>query len=129
VATDASFLWNFHFAGKKKKGDVIELVQLDDAKYSGKALVVTHLGLRLSQSMRMELQEYRQDAAKKAWAKTVRRGEAFSAGMLDHTNSWILADYDSRSGIVFEAGTRPSLELTFGSGDLEVWAEGYWALK
>jgi hypothetical protein len=84
----ASQIWNFHFEGKRKRGDVIELLQLDDPKYGGPPL---------------------------------------SAGFLDSTSEWIVVNYDSNTGIVFAPATRPSLELTFGSGDLEIWAEGYWA--
>ncbi len=128
-----SRVWNFHYAGKKRRGDVIELVQLDDAKYGGKALVITHLEMRIPQSMRLQLEEFWQEPDKKqrdgkpAWARRVIRGEAFSAGVLDSTSEWILANYDSTTGIAFASATRPSLEVTFGSGDLEIWAEGYWA--
>ncbi len=132
-APSASGIWNYHYEGKKRRGDVIELVQLDDPKYSGKALVITHLEMRLPQSMRIELEEFRQEPDKKqrdgkpAWARKVRRGAAFSAGFLDSTSEWIIVNYDSNTGIVFDAGTRPSLELTLGGGELEIWAEGYWA--
>jgi len=128
----ASQLWNFHFEGKKRRGDMIELVQLDDPKYGGKALVMTHLELRIPQSMRVQLWEYwqepdkRQRDAKPQWARRVLRGEAFSAGKIDSTSDWIIVNYDSTTGIVFAPATRPSLELTFGGGNLEVWAEGYW---
>lgn len=129
----ASQIWNFHFAGKKRRGDVIELVQLDDAKYGGKALVVTHLEMRIPQSMRVQLEEFWQELDKKqkdgkaAWSRRTVRGEAFSAGVIDSTSEWILVSYDSNTGIVFAPATRPSLEITFGGGDLEIWAEGYWA--
>jgi hypothetical protein len=132
-APDASHIWNFHFEGKKKRGDVIELVQLDDPKYSGKALVITHLELRLSQSMRTELELFWQETDKKQrdgkpmWTRKVLRGEAFSAGFIDSTSEWIIVNYDSNTGIVFAPFTRPSIEITFGAGDMEVWAEGYWA--
>jgi hypothetical protein len=127
-APDASHLWNFHFVGRKKRGDVIELEQLDDPKHSGQALVVTHLELRLRQSMRMEIVEFRPDPKKKQsdgkpmWEKITRRGEAFSAGFLDSTSEWLIANYDSRTGTIFDPGTRPSLEVTFGSGEIEIWA-------
>jgi hypothetical protein len=129
----ASGIWNFHFAGKKRRGDVIELVQLDDPKYSGKALVLTHLEMRIPNSMRIELEEFRQDPDKKQrdgkpfWTRNVRRGWAFGTGILDSTSEWIMVNYDSNTGMVFDPGTRPSVELTLGSGDLEIWAEGYWA--
>ena len=132
-APNASRIWNFHFAGKKRRGDVIEMAQLDDPKYGGKALVVTHLEMRIPQSMKIELEEFRQEADKKqrdgkpAWARKVRRGTPFSAGILDSTSEWIIVNYDSNTGILFDPGTRPSLELMLGSGELEIWAEGYWA--
>jgi hypothetical protein len=132
-APAASQLWNYHYEGKKRRGDVIELAQLDDPKYGGKSLVITHLEMRIPNSMRIELEEFRQEPDKKqrdgkpAWARKVRRGAAFSAGFLDSTSEWIIVNYDSNTGIVFDAGTRPSLELTLGGGELEVWAEGYWA--
>jgi len=132
-APAASQLWNYHYQGKKRRGDVIELAQLDDPKYGGKALVITHLEMRIPNSMRIELEEFRQEPDKKqrdgkpAWARKVRRGAAFSAGFLDSTSEWIIVNYDSNTGIVFDAGTRPSLELTLGGGELEVWAEGHWA--
>ncbi len=131
--TDASLIWNFYYTGKRNKGDVIELVQLDDPSCSGKALVITHIEICMPQSTRMELQEYRKDPEKKregklAWSKEVRRGEALtSTGFRDSTSQWLLAGYGSLTGIVFDPGTRPSLEVTFGGGDVEVWAEGYWA--
>jgi len=129
----ASQIWNFHFEGKKKRGDVIELAQLDDPKYGGKALVITHLEMRIPQSMRFEVEEFWQEPDKKqrdgkpAWARRVLRGSAFSAGILDSTSEWIIVNYDSNTGIVFAPATRPSIELTFGNGELEIWAEGYWA--
>jgi hypothetical protein len=134
-APDASHLWNFHFAGRKKRGDVIEMAQLDDPKHSGHALIVTHMELRLRQSMRMELVEFRPDAKKKQpdgkpmWNKTTRRSEAFSAGVIDSTSEWVMVNYDTYTGTVFDPGTRPSLEVTFGSGEIEIWAEGYWATR
>lgn len=132
-APSASRIWNFHFAGKKRRGDVIEMAQLDDPKHGGKALVVTHLEMRIPNSMKIELEEFRQEPDKKqrdgkpAWARKVRRGYPFSAGILDSTSEWIIVNYDSNTGILFDPGTRPSLELTLGSGELEIWAEGYWA--
>jgi hypothetical protein len=129
----ASALWNFHFLGKKRRGDVVELIQLDDPKFSGKALVMTHLEMRMPQSIRLELTEYWQEPDKKqrdgkpAWARKPVRSDRFSAGVLDSTSEWLIANYDSNTGIVFDANTRPSLEVTFGSGDIEIWAEGYWA--
>jgi hypothetical protein len=133
VAPSAAGIWNYHYAGRKRRGDVIELVQLDDPKYGGKSLVITHLEMRIPNSMRMELEEFRQDPEKKQrdgkplWVRKVRRGDPFSAGILDSTSEWIIVNYDSNTGMVFEPGTRPSLELTLGGGELEVWAEGYWA--
>jgi hypothetical protein len=129
----ASHLWNYHFVGKKKRGDVIELVQLDDPKYGGKALVVTHLEMRLPQSMRVDIEEFWQEPAKKQrdgkpfWERRVLRGSALNSGFLDSTSEWVIVNYDSRAGIVFAPNTRPSIELTLGSGELEIWAEGYWA--
>jgi hypothetical protein len=132
-APSAAHLFNFHFEGKKRRGEVIELVQLDDPKYGGKALVITHLEMRIPQSMRAQLEEWWQEPNKKQrdgkpqWSKRVLRGDAFSTGLLDSTSEWIIINYDSRSGIVFAPATRPSIEINFGSGDLEVWADGYWA--
>jgi len=134
VLPDASMIWNYYYAGKKKRGDVIELARLDDPVYGGKALVITQIEIRIPQSTRLELQEYRQDAQKKqrdgapGWKKIVRRGEALmSAGFIDSTSQWLLSGYGSLVGCVFDPGTRPSLEVTFGGGDMEIWAEGYWA--
>ena len=133
AAPSASDIWNFHYAGKKRRGDVLELVQLDDPKYAGKALVITHLEMRIPQSMRVELEEFVQEPDKKqrdgkpAWARKVKRSEPFSAGQLDSTTEWLIVNYDSNTGIVFDPGTRPSIEITFGGGELAVWAEGYWA--
>jgi hypothetical protein len=129
----ASRIWNFHFAGKKKRGDVIELAQLDDPKYGGKALVITHLEMRLSPSVRVQLQEHWQEVDKKGrdgkplWGRRVIRDEAFSAGVIDSTTEWVIVHYDSNTGIVLAPATRPSLEVSFGNGDVEIWAEGYWA--
>jgi len=128
-----SGIWNFRYAGKKRRGDVIEMAQLDDPKHSGKALVITHLEMRIPNSVRIELEEFRQDGDKKQrdgkplWARKVRRSDAFSVGILDSTSEWIMVNYDSHTGIVFDPGTRPSLELTLGTGNVEIWAEGYWA--
>jgi hypothetical protein len=133
AAPSASHLWNFHFAGKKRRGEVIELSQLDDPKHGGKALVITHLEMRIPNSMRIELAEFVQEPDKKQrdgkpmWARKVKRGDPFSTGLHDSTSEWIMVHYDSNTGIVFTPGSRPSLELTLGGGDLEIWAEGYWA--
>jgi len=130
---DTSLIWNFYYSGKRNKGDVIELAQLDDPSRGGKSLVITHIEICMPQSTRMELQEYRRDAEKKregklAWSKEVKRGEALtSTGVRDSTSQWLVASYSSLIGIVFDPGTRPSLEVTFGGGEIEVWAEGYWA--
>src|SRR5262245_44495030 len=121
AAPSASGLWNFRFAGKKRRGEVIELAQLDDPKHAGKALVITHLELRIPQSMKLELEEFVQEPDKKQrdgkpmWTRKVKRGDPFSAGLLDSTSEWIVVNYDSNTGIVFSPGTRPSLELTLGS--------------
>jgi len=134
-APSASTIWNFHFAGRKRRGDVIELVQLDDPKYGGKALVMTHLEMRIPQSTRVQLEEFwqapdkKQREGKSAWARRVIRGDPFSAGFLDSTTEWIIVNYDSNSGIVFAPATRPSLEVTFGGGEVEIWADGYWTAR
>jgi len=131
TAIDVDLIWNFYYQGKKRKGDVVEFVQLDAPEHHGRTLVITHLDMRTRQSTRAQIVEYRKEKSRRAgrpvWKKMVRRGEAFSMGWQDSTSQWVASGFSSLVGMKFGPGTRPSLEITHGSGDIWVYAEGYWS--
>ena len=116
-------MWSFHFEGKKRKGDFLELAQSD-----GRTLVITHLEVRMRQTMRLAVVEHKSvnNKGKQAWKKKLRRSELFSIGHLDGTTKYSISQYKSDIGMKFGEDMRPSLEITQGGGDMAVYAEGYW---
>ena len=129
---DPDRIWNFHFDGKKRKGDFLELAALDAPEHRGRVLVLTHLVMSLPHGTRVEVVEFHRDGAeegqeKAPWKKRVRRSEAFSAGWVDSTSKGVLTGQSSLVGLKFGPMTRPTLAITQGGGDIAVYAEGYWA--
>ncbi|MHC4550781.1 MAG: hypothetical protein ACYTEZ_18635 [Planctomycetota bacterium] len=126
-------IWNFHYHEKVRKGNFIELAQLDSQEARGRSLVITHLELRMRQSTRVQVVEHRKDArkvrrdGKPLWNKKVRRGEGFSLGLMDSTTKQISSGYSTLVGMKFDPGTRASIEVTQGSGPIWIYAEGYWS--
>lgn len=125
-------IWNFHFEGAKRRGDFLELAALDADEHRGQVLVMTHLAMSLPHSTRLQVVEFHREGdddgkRKTPWKKRVRRSEAFSLGWMDSTSKDILAGQSSLVGLKFEPGTRPTLEVTQGGGDIAIYAEGYWA--
>ena len=123
---DQRLIWNFHFHGKKRRGDVLELVKPEDMR--GRTLVVTKLELRMRQSTRVRVIEHEkvgERRGKPVWKKRIRRSELFSIGTIDSTSKWVVSDYDSLYGLKFAPGSRPAVEVTFGGGEMAVYAEGY----
>ena len=118
-----SRMWSFHFEGKKRKGEFLELAQPD-----GRTLIITHLEVRMRQTMRLAVTEHKRIKVrgKDTWKKTVRRSELFSIGYLDGTTKYAVSQYKSDIGMKFTKDMRPSLEITQGGGDMAVYAEGYW---
>ena len=116
-------MWSFHFEGKKRNGDFLELAQPE-----GRTLVITHLEVRMRQTMRLSVVEHKRvrTKGKEAWKKTLRRSELFSIGHLDGTTKYAVSQYKSDIGMKFDGDMRPSLEITQGGGDMAVYAEGYW---
>jgi len=128
---DTSMIWNFHFEGKKRKGDFLELTEPKEGR--NRTLVITKLEMRMRQSTRIRVIEHNQSEdkvtrrGKPLWTKTVRRSELFSLGKVESTSKWVQSDYDSLTGIKFKPGARPALEITQGGGEMAIYAEGYWS--
>jgi len=123
-------MWNFHFEGKKRKGDILELAQPDaERENEGRTLVITHLEIRMRQTMRLSVIEHQKirHQGKDGWKKVLRRSELFSVGWLDGTTKYAVSQYKSDVGMKFGPKSRPSLQITQGGGDMAVYAEGYWA--
>jgi hypothetical protein len=116
-------MWSFHFEGKKRNGDFLELAQPD-----GRTLVITHLEIRMRQTMRLAVVEHKSVTVKgkQTWKKKLRRSELFSIGHLDGSTKYSISQYKSDLGMRFGEDMRPSLEITQGGGDMAVYAEGYW---
>jgi hypothetical protein len=123
---DHALVWNFHFEGKKKNGEFVELLTPEEGKQ--RSLVITHLEIRVRQSTQVAVVEHRKvkRQGKEVWEKAVRRSELFSLGTLDSTTQYIASGFDSTIGMRFDADTRPALEVTLGGGEMAVYAEGYW---
>ena len=125
-AVDLDRMWSFHFQGKKSSGSFLELAQPDaQNEGKGRTLVITHLEVRMRQTMRYAFVQHKKTG--RAWRKTLRRSEYFSQGWLDGATKFMVSGYSSFVGMRFKPNTRPSLEITQGSGDMAVYAEGYWA--
>ena len=128
---DTSMIWNFHFEGKKRRGDFLELTEPKEAR--NRTLVITKLEMRMRQSTRIRviehtlLNENKQQRGKAAWKMTVRRSDLFSLGKVESTSKWVASDYDSLTGLKFKPGARPALEITQGGGEMAIYAEGYWS--
>jgi len=123
-------MWSFHFEGRKKKGEFLELAQPDaEREGKGRTLVITHLEIRMRQTMRLSVVEHKAKRVrgKDTWKKSLRRSELFSMGRLDYTTKYMMTNYASDLGMKFGPDMRPSLEITQGGGDMAVYAEGYWA--
>ena len=54
-------------------------------------------------------------------------GDGFSTGHIDSTSQWLGTGYFGTTGLKFDPGTRPALEVTLGGGEMWVYAEGYWS--
>jgi len=80
--------------------------------------------------MRARLVEHRRlnrkSNGKSVCKKEIVRSELFSLGWLDGTSKFMAWNYSGWVGMRFPAGTRPSMEFRQGSGDIAVYAEGYW---
>jgi len=125
---DHRLIWNYHFHGKQKRGQVLELVKPDQGR--GRTLVITKLELRMRQSTRVQVIEHQklgERRGKPVWKKTIRRSELFSIGAMDSTSKWVVSDYGSLHGLKFAPGSRPAIEVTLGGGEMAVYAEGYWS--
>lgn len=126
-------IWNFHYHDKTRKGQFVELAQLDTQKSQGRSLVITHLEVRTRHSMRVQVVEHKRDKVKVQrdgtpyWNKKIRRGEGFSLGELDSTTQQLRSGFSTLVGMKFDPGTRASLEVTQGSGPIWIYAEGYWS--
>jgi hypothetical protein len=126
---DPDLVWNFHFEGKKKGGEFLELLTPEEGKE--RALVITHFEMRVRQSTQVQMVEHRKvkRQGKEVWEKAVRRSELFSLGTLDSTTQYVASGFDSTVGMKFDGGTRPALEVTAGGGEMAVYAAGYWERK
>ena len=128
---DPSRVWNFHFEGKKRRGEFIEFLEAGESR--GRTLMITHLELRVRTSTRAALIEHYQVARKKKngggmmWRKRLRRSELFSLGWPEATTQYMASGYGSLVGMKFDAANRPAIEITFGGGMMAVYAEGYWS--
>ena len=124
IGTDR--MWSFYYEGVQKRGAFLEMAQPDaENEGKGRILVITSLEVRQSQSMRWRLVEHQKDGKK--WKKVVRRGELFSQGWMDGTSKNMVAGYWGWVGMKFGPTSRPSIEMRQGSGEIAVYAEGYWA--
>ena len=128
---DVRLIWSFYFQGNKKKGEFIELERLDAKENRGRSLVITHLETRTDQSILFQLVEKRKKPSKggrrSVWKKTVRRGDPFSADFRTSSSEYVGSRYSSFTGMRFDPDTRPAIELTRSSGEVCVYAEGYWS--
>jgi len=123
---DVGRMWSFHFEGQQKNGEFLELAQPDaEREGKGRTLVITHLEVRQRQTMRWRFVEHRKEG--NAWKKIMRRSEYFSLGWLDGTTKFMASAYDSNVGMKFGPQSRPGIEIRQGSGEMAVYAEGYWA--
>ena len=127
---DADLIWNFNWHGKKQRGKFIEFIQEGEAR--GRSLVITQIELRVTRSTRVQVVEHRKgvrgrEGGAATWRKAVRRGEGFSTGHIDSTSQWLGTGYFGTTGMKFDPGTRPALEVTLGGGEMWVYAEGYWS--
>lgn len=124
-------IWNFHFHGKKKRGEFVEFLDPNEGRQ--RHLMITHLEVRVRQSTRFQMVEHRKVKKRKSagggtrWKKHVRRSELFGLGWQDATSRYVASGYSSIVGMKFDPGTRPALEVTFGGGEMAVYAEGYWS--
>jgi len=122
-----SLIWNFHYEGKKREGDVLEFLAPDEGRQ--RTLVITQISVRMRQSSRWQVVEHRpvRKQGKEAWEKVVRRSELFSLGWQDSTSQYLGVGLGGLPGMKCDPGTRPAIEFTGGSGDVAVYAEGYWS--
>ena len=124
---DPALIWNFHFQGTKRAGDFLEFLTPEEGRQ--RTLVITQIDLRLPQSTRAQVVEHRpvRQQGKEGWKKIVRRSDPFSLGTLDSATRAVMSTFVGLPGMKFDGGTRPSLEITEGSGEIAVYAEGYWS--
>ena len=123
---DIDRMWSFHFEGERKKRSFLVLARPDEErKGKGRTLVITHLEVRQRQTMNWRFVEHRK--TKKGWEKITRRSELFSLGWLDGTTKYMVVGYSSFVGMKFGPTSRPAIEIRQGSGNMAVYAEGYWA--
>jgi len=130
---DVDSVWHFHYEGKQRKGDLLQLADPEGEEGQGRTLVITQLEVRMRVTMRARLVSHHRLDTKKngknVWAKEIVRSELFSLGWLDGTSKYMAWNYSGWVGIPFAVGTRPSLEFRQGGGDIAVYAEGYWVRK
>ena len=123
---DLDRMWSFHFEGDRQKGSFLELAKPDqENEGKGRTLVITHLEVRQRQTMNWRFVEHRKVA--NGWRKITRRSALFSIGWLDGTTKYMVTGYSSYVGMKFGPKSRPSIEVRQGSGNMAVYAEGYWA--
>ncbi len=122
-----SLIWNFHYEGKKREGDFLELLAPDEGR--GRTLVITQISVRMRQSTRWQVVEHRpaRKQGKEAWEKVIRRSELFSLGWQESTSQYLGVGLGGLPGMKCDPGTRPAIEFTEGSGDVAVYAEGIWS--
>ena len=124
---DVDNIWRFHYEGKKSNGEFLQLADPDGEEGGGRTLVITQIEIRMRQTMRVRLVSHKKLGGRDGWKKEVVRGELLSVGWLDTTSKFMASAYSGWVGIQFKSGTRPSIEFRQGSGDITIYAEGYWA--
>lgn len=120
---DPDMIWNFHFEGKKKRGQFIEFLSAHEAR--GRTLMITHFELRTRTSTRVAIVEHRKVGTR--FKKYIRRSELFSLGWPEATTQYVASGFSTLIGMKFGPRTRPAIEVTLGGGNMAVYAEGYWS--
>jgi len=52
-----------------------------------------------------------------------------SVGDFDSTSKWVTSGFNTLVGMKFDPGTRPAIEVTQGSGEIWIYAEGYYSRR
>ena len=124
---DVDNIWRYSYEGRQAKGSLLQLADPDGEEGGGRTLVITQIEIRMRQTMRVRLVSHKKLEGGGGWTKEVVRGELLSVGWLDTTSKFMASAYSGWVGIQFKSGTRPSIEFRQGSGDITIYAEGYWA--
>jgi len=124
---DVDNIWRYSYEGTQSKGSFLQIADPDGEEGGGRTLVITQIEIRMRQTMRVRLVSHKKLEGGGGWKKEVVRGELLSVGWLDTTSKFMASAYSGWVGIQFKSGTRPSLEFRQGSGDITIYAEGYWA--